>query len=296
VSRRLHQDRASFRSIKHWINAAIIFELPSHPSLCVDQPFLWAVEPPRLSLRATQDYVPIIHPFELSSHQDCASEPSRECTDQPPFRAEWASKICADQPPFRAFETPRLCVNEPLASSFCANKLRAFRAVRTNRETAAYFQQNQLRTFNKIGCTLSESCRAIEPSGLELRACDMGTVGQSSYQHSSLPIQSKNSCALSANSAAYFQTNQVIVQRLIIAIEPSRLELRFSGHQASSPSRNSSFILWVESRRFDMCACAKRCAIYWTKFNKIILRYDQVSQQQSTVGASPIWQPWAGQR
>jgi hypothetical protein len=85
--------------------------------------------------------------------------------------------------------------------------------------------------------------RAIEPSRSELRAYDMGTVGQPSYQHSSLPIQSKNSCVLSANSAAYFQKNQVIAQRLIIAIEPSRLELRFNRHQASSHPRNSSFIL-----------------------------------------------------
>ena len=56
----------------------------------------------------------------------------------------------------------------------------------------------------------------------------------------------RTSCVLSANSVAYFQRNQVIVQRLIIAIEPSRLELRVSRHQASSHSRNSSFILWVE--------------------------------------------------
>jgi hypothetical protein len=175
-----------------------------------------------------QESVPISHPFELSSHQDCASETSREC---------------ADQPPFRAFETPRLCVNEPSGPSFGAIKLRAFRAIRNQQKSSCVLSTNPAAYFQHLPCAAVSVLRANESSGFELRACDMGTVGQPSYQHSNLPVQSKNSCVLSVNSAAYFQKNQGIVQRLVVVIEPSRLELRLSKHQASSHSRNSSFIL-----------------------------------------------------
>ena len=172
-------------------------------NLYADQPSIRAVEPIRIVPPSHQESVPISHPFELIGHQNCVP------ISHPSEHSRHQDCVSTSH------QDP---ASEP--SSF-----EPFELFETSKKTAAYFQQIQLRTFSILHMHRSSSS---EPS---------------SHQHSSIPIQSKNSCVLSANSAAYFQRNQVIVQRLIIAIEPSRLELRFSRHQASSHSRNSSFVL-----------------------------------------------------
>ena len=152
-----------------------------------------------------QNYVPISHPSEHSRHQDCVSTSHQDQASEP-----------SSFEPFELFET--------------------------SRRTAAYFQQIQLRTFSIFHMHRSSSS---EPSSHQDSSFEPVTWGQ--WANRAVSIRAFRS---SRKTAAYFQQiqlrtlkNQVIAQRLIIAIEPSRLELRFSRHPASSHSRNSSFIL-----------------------------------------------------